>query len=92
MNTGTLYRWFEIINTGKHYRWFERAKHIFEIMNIFKPAIMCPGIHYFKYMLRSFKPVIMCPGIHYFKYLLAPDQQMASQNKLSLWEEEHQRA
>ena len=35
MNTGTHYRWFEIImkTTGTHYRWFERAKHIFEIMN-----------------------------------------------------------
>jgi hypothetical protein len=38
MNTGTHYRWFEIMNTGTNYRWFERAKHTFEIINT--------GIHY----------------------------------------------
>jgi hypothetical protein len=27
MNTGTPYRWFEIMNTGIHYRWFENNEY-----------------------------------------------------------------
>ena len=38
MDTGTHYRWFEIMNTGIHYRWFEIMNtgthdRWFEIMN-----------------------------------------------------------
>jgi hypothetical protein len=42
MNTGTHYRWFEIMNTGTNYRWFERAKHVLHRNNCMKS-----GLHMF---------------------------------------------